>query len=120
MTSEESIFLTPVGHVVSPLPNPARAPRQADEGGPPASILLEPAVRAAAADIGPGDRLVGLTWLHLADRSTLRVHPRDDPERALVGVFSTRSSDRPNPVGLHTVTVLRITGERIDVDALEA
>jgi tRNA-Thr(GGU) m(6)t(6)A37 methyltransferase TsaA len=120
MTSEESFFVTPVGRVVSPLSDPARAPRQADEGGPPASILLEPDVRAAAADIRPGDRLVVLTWLHLADRGVLRVHPRDDPDRPLVGVFSTRSSDRPNPLGLHTVTVTRVTDERIDVDALEA
>jgi tRNA-Thr(GGU) m(6)t(6)A37 methyltransferase TsaA len=120
MTSEENIIVTPIGRVVSPLTDPAQAPRQADESAPPASIVLEPVVRAAAADIRPGDRLVVLTWLHMADRGILRVHPRDDPERPLVGVFSTRSSDRPNPLGLHTVTVTRITAERIDVDALEA
>lgn len=120
MTGEENILVTPIGRVVSALTDPARAPRQADEGGPPASILLEPAVREAAADIRPGDRLVVLTWLHMADRGIVRVHPRDDLERPLVGVFSTRSSDRPNPIGLHTVTVTRITAARIDVDALEA
>jgi tRNA-Thr(GGU) m(6)t(6)A37 methyltransferase TsaA len=82
--------------------------------------VLEPAVRTAAADVRPGDRLVVLTWLHAADRNVLRVHPRSDPERPTAGVFSTRSPHRPNPIGLHTVTVTQVADERIEVDALEA
>jgi tRNA-Thr(GGU) m(6)t(6)A37 methyltransferase TsaA len=120
MIRDEKIVVVPIGHVVSPLTDPALAPRQPDEGAPPASIALDPAVRAAASDIRVGDRLVVLTWLHTADRSILRVHPRDDPERPPTGVFSTRSSHRPNPIGLHVVTVTEVTDERIDVEALEA
>jgi tRNA-Thr(GGU) m(6)t(6)A37 methyltransferase TsaA len=106
--------------VVSPLTDTGDAPRQPDEGAPAATIVLDPAVHAAAADIVPGDRLVVLTWLHAASRDVLRVHPRGDPDRPPTGVFSTRSPDRPNPVGLHTVTVRQVSPGRIDVDALEA
>lgn len=114
------IVVTPIGHIKSGLTDRALAPRQADEGAPPATIVLEPAVRPAAADIRPGDRLIVLTWLHLAERDVLRVHPRGDPDRPPTGVFSTRAPVRPNPIGLHTVTVARVRDEGIDVEALEA
>lgn len=120
MAADERIELTPIGHVVSPLAALADAPRQPDEGAPPATIVLEPAVHDAAADVVPGDRLVVVTWLHAASRHVLRVHPRGERHRPPTGVFSTRSPDRPNPLGLHTVTVLRVSPGRIDVDALEA
>ena len=63
-----------------------------------------------------------LTWLHEAERDTLAVHPRDDVASPLTGVFATRSADRPNPVGLHRVTVLAIDkgGGVLDVQGLEA
>jgi tRNA-Thr(GGU) m(6)t(6)A37 methyltransferase TsaA len=114
------VTLVPIGRIESALTDRADAPRQPDEGAPPATIVLEPAVRGAAADIRPGDRLVVLTWLHLADRTVLRVHPRGDAERAETGVFSTRAPSRPNPIGLHTVTVTAVTDGHIEVDALEA
>jgi tRNA-Thr(GGU) m(6)t(6)A37 methyltransferase TsaA len=96
------------------------APRQADEGAPPATVRLHADFQEAAQNIAAGDDLLVLTWLHLADRATLAVHPRDDPSRPLTGVFSTRSPDRPNPIGLHRVTVLAVDGDRIEVDGLEA
>jgi tRNA-Thr(GGU) m(6)t(6)A37 methyltransferase TsaA len=120
MTVDEGFGLVPIGHVVSPLKDTGNAPRQPDEGAPAASIVLDPAVQAAAADIVPGDRLVLLTWLHAAARDVLLVHPRGDHDRPATGVFSTRSPDRPNPVGLHTVTVSQVAPGRIEVDALEA
>jgi tRNA-Thr(GGU) m(6)t(6)A37 methyltransferase TsaA len=120
VSDSEGATIVPIGRVVSALTDPATAPRQGDEGGPPASIILEPGVRAAAVGISPGNRLVVLTWLHLADRTVLRVHPRADRGRPEAGVFSTRSPDRPNPIGLHTVTVTAVTEGRINVDALEA
>lgn len=114
------IVLSPVGVVRSPLTDPGAAPRQPDEGAPPSRIELTPAVAPAAADLRPGDRIVVLTWLDRADRETLRVRPRDDPERAEQGVFSTRSSHRPNPIGLHQVTITEVAAGVIAVDALEA
>ncbi len=74
----------------------------------------------AARDLQPGDAVIVLTWLHLADRDVLDVHPRNDPDRPVQGVFSTRSPDRPNPIGLHTATVVSTDGARIRVGGLEA
>jgi tRNA-Thr(GGU) m(6)t(6)A37 methyltransferase TsaA len=110
----------PIGFVESPLTDGAAAPKQGDEGAPDAWLVFEPEVLDALADIQPGDRVIVLTWLDRADRSVLRVHPRDDASNPLRGVFSTRSADRPNPIGLHPVEVLAVEGERLHVRNLEA
>jgi tRNA-Thr(GGU) m(6)t(6)A37 methyltransferase TsaA len=106
--------------VASPLSDPAGAPKQGDEGAPEAWLVFEPEMREAIEGIHPGDRVVVLSWLHRARRDVLRVHPRDDltnPER---GVFSTRSAERPNPIGLHEVSVVAIEDNRVLVRGLEA
>jgi tRNA-Thr(GGU) m(6)t(6)A37 methyltransferase TsaA len=74
----------------------------------------------AVADVRAGDSLLVLTWLHHADRTVLRVHPRSDPRRREEGVFTTRSPDRPNPIGLHRVEVVEVDGLRVRVRDLEA
>ena len=116
----EPPLLTPIGVVRSPLRKRADAPRQGNEGAPDAWILLEPSYADALRGVSAGDELVLLTWLHEADRGVLQVHPRDDESRPLTGVFATRSSDRPNPLGLHEVTVLGIDGLELAVGPLEA
>lgn len=112
--------LIPIGAVQSPLVDRAAAPKQSDEGAPPAWLVLDERFAAGLEGVAAGDELLVLTWLHEGDREVLRVRPRDDPDRAERGVFATRSSDRPNPIGLHRVTVLGIDGPRVQVDALEA
>jgi tRNA-Thr(GGU) m(6)t(6)A37 methyltransferase TsaA len=112
--------LHPVGIVRSPLRTRTDAPRQGSEGAPDARIVLEPPYAGALQGIRAGDELIVLTWLHEADRSVLQVHPRDDERRPLTGVFATRSSDRPNPIGLHRVTVLEVDGLELGVCPLEA
>ena len=112
--------LRPIGRVRSPLTDPARAPKQGEEGAPGAWIEFAPELAPALAELAPGDRVLLLTWLHRADRTVLRVHPRDDPDNPETGVFSTRSADRPNPIGLHPVRITERDGLRIRVDALEA
>jgi tRNA-Thr(GGU) m(6)t(6)A37 methyltransferase TsaA len=109
-----------VGRVESPLTDPSLAPRQGDEGAPDAWLVLNPAVRDAARDLAAGSQVIVLTWLDRASRDVLAVHPRDDASRPLTGVFSTRSQDRPNPIGLHTVRIAEIDGDRIRVRNLEA
>jgi tRNA-Thr(GGU) m(6)t(6)A37 methyltransferase TsaA len=116
----DALGLVPVGVVRSSLRNREDAPRQGDEGAPDASIHLEPSFADALQGIGVGDELFIVTWLHRADREVLQVHPRDDESRPLTGVFATRSSDRPNPLGLHRVTVLGIHGLELHVAPLEA
>ena len=83
-----------IGRVESPLRDPAAAPKQGEEGSPLAELVFDPAVKDALGDVRVGDRLLLLTWLDRADRSILRVHPRDNPDIPLCGVFSTRSADR--------------------------
>jgi tRNA-Thr(GGU) m(6)t(6)A37 methyltransferase TsaA len=112
--------LKPIGWVESPLTDRAQAPRQGDEGAPDAWLVFEPAVADGLRDIAAGTEIILLTWLDRADRGVLVTRPRDDPRRPLTGVFSTRSPDRPNPIGLHRVRVLAAEGLRIHVQGLEA
>ncbi len=109
-----------VGVVRSPLTEREAAPKQGYEGAPEAWLEFDAAVADAVDGIGAGDELLVLTWLDRADRSVLRVHPRDDLDRPQQGVFTTRSSDRPNPIGLHRVRVLEADGLRLRVADLEA
>ena len=112
--------LSPVGRIESPLTDPTAAPKQGDERAPEAVVVLEPGFLDGLADLRPGDRVIVLTWLDRADRDTLRVHPRDDLSQPLRGVFSTRSADRPNPIGLHPVEILGVDGVRVRVSGIEA
>jgi tRNA-Thr(GGU) m(6)t(6)A37 methyltransferase TsaA len=115
-----SFIVNPIGRVRSPLTDLAHAPRQGDEGAPPAELVLQPDLRTALDGLRPGDDLLVLTWLHLARRDELTTRPRNDPDRAEQGVFSTRSPDRPNPIGLHRVRITSIEGTTIGVLDLEA
>ena len=112
--------LSPIGVVESPLTDPATAPKQGREGAPEAVLVIQPEVAAGLDGIAAGDEVIVLTWLDRADRAVLRVHPRDDPANPERGVFSTRSADRPNPIGLHVVEVVEIDGARLRVRNLEA
>jgi tRNA-Thr(GGU) m(6)t(6)A37 methyltransferase TsaA len=115
------IEMTPIGVVRSTLRDRGAAPRQAFEGAPAAALEVDPEFAAALQAVTPGTELIVVTWLHEADRSALQVHPRDDERIPLTGVFATRSPDRPNPIGLHRVTVLGIDPPAsVRVDALEA
>jgi tRNA-Thr(GGU) m(6)t(6)A37 methyltransferase TsaA len=112
--------LSPIGVVESPLTDPATAPKQGREGAPEAVLVIQPEVAEGLDGIAPGDEVIVLTWLDRADPRVLRVHPRDDPATPERGVFSTRSADRPNPIGLHVVEVVEIDGTRLRVRHLEA
>ncbi len=100
--------LKPIGHVSSPLVDREHAPKQGFEGSPEAWLLFEPAFQEGLTDIQVGDDVLVLTRLDRADRTTFTVHPRDDQPAPLRGVFSTRSQDRPNPVGIHRVRVTEV------------
>ena len=118
--NETRFELRPIGWIVSPLIDLAAAPAQGDEGAPDASLVLNPEVRSAMGSLEVGANVIVLTWLDQADRDVLEVHPRGDRARPLQGVFSTRSPDRPNPIGLHEVEILSIDDTRIEVRGLEA
>lgn len=115
-----SFEVRPIGRVESPLLDRASAPKQGDEGTPDAWLIFAPDVLDGIRDLQPGSDAIVLTWLDRAERNVLRVHPRGDTQRPALGVFSTRSPDRPNPIGLHLVHIVSVEGARIRVRGLEA
>jgi tRNA-Thr(GGU) m(6)t(6)A37 methyltransferase TsaA len=115
-----SYDVRPIGWVESPLRDRESAPKQGDEGSPRAWVVFDPSVAEGIRDLKTGTDVLILTWFDRAARDVLAVHPRDDENRPLEGVFSTRSPDRPNPIGLHRVTIVSIDGPRFEVSDLEA
>jgi tRNA-Thr(GGU) m(6)t(6)A37 methyltransferase TsaA len=112
--------LEPIGSVESPLLDRDSAPLQGDEGSPDAWLVFDERVREGLRNLRPGTDVIVLTWLDRARRDVLSVHPRGDLTRPEEGVFTTRSPDRPNPIGLHRVTIVSIEGTRMLVRNLEA
>ena len=114
------LTLNIIGYIKSEFKERDDTPSQGDEGGIEALLQINKEYAQALDGLEPGNEIILLTWLHLADRTYLKVHPRGDESRPMRGVFSTRSPDRPNPVGLHPLTILAINGLEIKVHPLEA
>jgi tRNA-Thr(GGU) m(6)t(6)A37 methyltransferase TsaA len=122
MSARPPIHMSPIGTVRSALADRRQAPRQAFlDGAPPAILDVDPEFAPALHRVTPGTELIVITWLHQADRAVLQTHPMDDETIPVTGVFATRSSDRPNPIGLHRVRVTEIAAPaQVRVDAIEA
>lgn len=118
--TDGSYVVEPIGWVESPLVDLDMAPKQGDEGSPEAWLVFKQGVSEGLRDLQAGTDVLVLTWLDRARRDVLVVHPRGDHTRPQQGVFSTRSPDRPNPVGLHRVEIVSIEGTRMRVRNLEA
>ncbi len=112
--------LRQVGVIRSTLVTRGAAPKQGREGAPDAWLEMEAWAAEGLSGLVPGDRIIVITWLHQAARDVLRVRPRSDPRNPVTGVFATRSPDRPNPLGLHTVTVRAVEGNRLRIGPIEA
>lgn len=117
---DPAYYLRPIGRVESPLVSRADAPRQGDEGSPTAWLVFDGDVAEGLDGLEAGREVILLTWLDRARRDVLAVHPRGNPSNPVCGVFITRSPDRPNPIGLHRVTVEAVDGLRVRVRNLEA
>src|SRR4029434_7938952 len=115
-----SYTLEPVGFIRSTIKRREEAPRQGSEGGPDVWLDIEPQFAEALLGLEVGHDLIVITWLHKARRDVLKNHPRSDESRPLTGVFYTRSPARPNPLGLHPVTVRAIDGTRLRIWPIEA
>ena len=109
-----------IGWIRSPLRSPGDAPRQGYEGAPDAWLDVDPKFERALRGLAAGDDVIVITWLDRADREVLEVHPRGELSNPLTGVFATRSPHRPNPLGLHRVTVREIDGTRLRIGPIEA
>jgi len=118
--TREHYSLHPIGHIRSTLQALGAAPRQGSEGAPDSWLEVDPAFARGLVGMAAGNEVIVVTWLHRADRDVLEVHPRDDTEIPLAGVFTTRSPHRPNPLGLHRVTVREISGTRLRIGPIEA
>jgi tRNA-Thr(GGU) m(6)t(6)A37 methyltransferase TsaA len=116
----KSLALRPIGVIRSSIKERSKAPKQGSEGAPDVWLEVHPFATPALDGVAVDDELILLTWLHRAHRGTLKVHPRSDPKRPLTGVFATRSPDRPNPIGLHQVTVRKISKKRLRIGPIEA
>ena len=117
---QNSLELRPIGVIRSKIKERSKAPKQGSEGAPDVWLEVHPFATLALDRLAVGDELIVLTWLHRAHRDTLKVRPRSDPSRRLTGVFATRSPDRPNPIGIHQVTVRKISKKRLRVGPIEA
>jgi tRNA-Thr(GGU) m(6)t(6)A37 methyltransferase TsaA len=117
---ETDYSLAPIGYLRSPLIDRGAAPRQGREGAPDAWLDVDASVAEGLDGIEVGTELIMITWLHQAARDILKTHPRNDLTKPLTGVFATRSPDRPNPLGLHRVTVREIVGTSVKVGPIEA
>jgi tRNA-Thr(GGU) m(6)t(6)A37 methyltransferase TsaA len=117
---ETSYTIEPIGVIRSDLANREAAPRQGYEGAPEAWLEMNSTVVEGLEGIAAGNEIVLITWFHKAHRDILKLHPHRDKNMPLTGVFATRSPDRPNPLGLHRVTVLEIVGNKLKVGPLEA
>jgi len=116
----EAPLLKPIGVIRSELKDRSKAPKQGSEGAPDAWLEVHPFAVKALDGIAAGDEIIVLTWFHRAHREVTKVHPRSDPKRRLMGVFATRSPDRPNPIGLHEVTVRNVEKSRLRIGPIEA
>jgi len=120
MSESINYLLDLIGFIQSSLRTRESAPRQGFEGAPDAWVELKEAFVPALRGVRVGDEVIVITWFHRSKRDTLEVHPRGDRRNPLTGVFGTRSPDRPNPLGLHRVTVLEIAGARLKIGPIEA
>jgi tRNA-Thr(GGU) m(6)t(6)A37 methyltransferase TsaA len=120
MAKHGEYSLRPIGFIRSELRTTSEAPKQGSEGAPDAWLEIDPAFARALADTAAGDEVIVITWFHRADRDVLEVRPRGNPANPLTGVFATRSPARPNPLGLHRVTVREISATRLRIGPIEA
>jgi len=113
-------MLEPIGMIRSEIKSREVAPHFYTDGAPNAYLELRPGYVGGLDGIKVGGDIIVITWLHLARRDILKVHPRGDASRPLTGVFSTRSPDRPNPLGLHRAKVLAINPDNLLIGPIEA
>lgn len=112
-------YLRAIGVIRSTIKARSQAPKQGIEGAPDVWLEVEPRVMDGLDRLAVGDEIIVISWLHQARRNVLKVHPRSDPQHRLTGVFATRSPDRPNPLGLHLVTIRKIVKNRLRVGPIE-
>lgn len=118
--THSNFSLQPIGFVQSSITDRSEAPKQGYEGAPDVWVQIDQALQPALDGLAVGDDVILITWFHVSKRNVLQVHPRGEISNAITGVFATRSPDRPNPLGLHRVTIRQIQSNKLLVGPLEA
>ena len=113
-------LVEPIGFIRSPLKTLHEAPKMGSESGVTGELVVFGRYREAFLGLEAGQKIVILYWMDRADRDCLRVHPRADRSRPIRGVFSTRSPDRPNPIAMDTVEIVKVEGVVITVRGVDA
>jgi tRNA-Thr(GGU) m(6)t(6)A37 methyltransferase TsaA len=116
----QEIVLKPIGYIRSPITDLGKAPRMGSEASIVGELVVDEAYKDAFLGLQAGQKIVILYWMHFAERDILQVHPRHDLSRPLRGVFSTRSPQRPNPISVDTVEILKVDGTVLQVRGLDA
>jgi len=87
-------------------------------------IEIEEVFKDALLGLDEFSHINALTWFHKNDnakkRSTLQVHPRNNRNNPLTGVFATRSPVRPNLIALFRCRILSINGRLVQLDHIDA
>lgn len=109
-----------IGVVHSTLKSVENCPLQESENAPVAEIEIFPEFIEGTKDLDVGGEILLLTWLHKADRTVIKCVSRRNYNSPPLGVFSTRSPDRPNPIGIHQAKILSKSADgRLKISRLE-
>lgn len=112
---EDRVIMSPIGKIKTPFKSLDQCPKQGIQAGVEGEIVLRTEMAPALKDLESCTHLILLSYFHLADRQ--RLQTKTGPE--IHGTFATRSPNRPNPIGLHVVELLKIDGLRIRVKGID-
>ena len=86
-------------------------------------VVVDSSLTEALDGLEEFSHVIVLYWMHRAVATAqlpLKVHPMGRRALPLVGLFATRSPNRPNPLGKATVRLLERQGNILKVEGLDA
>ena len=114
---DSDIRLKPIGHIRTSETN---IPRHWSASEAVGEIIIKEEFAAGLRDIKPGDKILVIFHFHkspgFTDECLYQKPPHKDRE---MGVFSTCSPIRPNPIGVSVVEVLETKANRIRVKGID-
>ncbi len=118
MVSElPEITLKAIGTVRNEIKEPVRHPAK----DVVSEIVVDSGLTEALDNLDEFSHIIVLYWIHKSPRrAPKKVRPRGNPDLELMGVFATRSPDRPNPIGKSTARLLERRGNVLKVQGLDA
>ena len=115
---QNKMTLTPIGVIHSPYKSLGDCPRQASKSEVVAVIEVFEQYAGGLKDIEGFSHLILLYWLHKSHGYSLLVRTPWDTESH--GLFTTRSPNRPNPIGISVVKLIERSGTILRVRGIDA